>query len=594
MAAEDSRSGGSGAADTYLGSLISLTSKSEIRYEGVLFNINTEEASIGLRNVRSFGTEGRRMDGPQVSISDKVYEYIVFRGSDIKDLQVKSSPPVQTAPPVHNDPAIIQSHYAAPTASSTLPPASVASAAGSLSDFSSQMSHPGVPISTYQNSNGTTLSAPMYWQGYYGPSGSLQTQQSLLRPVQGFSMPPSMQPPSAQQLVHYPTMSSSLPTGASNISVSQSMEFPAPLPQPIVSSTLSMQSNVHPVLPQPIVSSTLSMQSNVHPVQSYSLAADSSTNMMPLKTPAQVIPAVSQSTNSSLVSPALDKSTVAPLISNQANPVSSTSMPLKNLSESLSAVGGKSTSPVLVTPGQFLQPGPTILHTAQTAQTEQKDVEVVQVSSYVYPAQPSTVSVAATAMVPVSADAKAPLLPLPSPSNSKMNGGAPSQTRYTNRGGRERRRGNEFPHPAASFTEDFDFEAMNEKFKKDEVWGHLGKSKAKADEGLDLQDDDDYDDGDVSNADARHVYKKDDFFDTLSCNALDRESRNGRTRFSEQMRLDTETFGNFPRNRGFRGGRGPGGGRSRGGYYGRGNGNGYGYGYGYGGRGRGHNVYRAM
>lgn len=49
----------------------------------------------------------------------------------------------------------------------------------------------------------------------------------------------------------------------------------------------------------------------------------------------------------------------------------------------------------------------------------------------------------------------------------------------------------QFSHPAANFIEDFDFEATNEKFKKDEVWGHLGKNKVKADEGLELQDEDD-------------------------------------------------------------------------------------------------------
>ena len=84
----------------YIGSRISLISKSEIRYEGILDGIDPEEHTVSLSNVKSFGTEGRRGEGKDILPSNELYETIIFRGSDIKDLTViQSTPPVKEPPP---------------------------------------------------------------------------------------------------------------------------------------------------------------------------------------------------------------------------------------------------------------------------------------------------------------------------------------------------------------------------------------------------------------------------------------------------------------------------------------------------------------
>ncbi|XP_041995745.1 uncharacterized protein LOC121745867 [Salvia splendens] len=147
--------------------------------------------------------------------------------------------------------------------------------------------------------------------------------------------------------------------------------------------------------------------------------------------------------------------------------------------------------PSLITPGHLLQSGLSTAFAPQSIQTTHKDVEVVHVSS----------KPVADSLAPGAAESQPPILPLP-----------------PNRAWRKR-----LWEPAAGyeiFSEDFDFLAYE-----------------------------DEDDVELPNVEVKPIYNKDDFFESLSSNALNNDPNHGRTRYSEQIKLDTETCGVYSRYR---------------------------------------------
>lgn len=582
-AGSGSGGGAAGSAESYIGSLISLTSKSEIRYEGVLYNINTEESSIGLRNVRSFGTEGRKKDGVQIPASDKVYEYILFRGSDIKDLQVKSSPPPPPPPQaasLHNDPAIIQSHYSQPASTSS----SLPSAGGAvLPDLSSQTVQYGLQRPSFHSSlplyqpgntpwgssvpppagNASTLSVPpMYWQGYYAPSSGLPPhlqQPPFLQPTPGLSVPQNLQ---------YPGLNSSLPSGLQKLSELQPSLMP-----PVTSQGPS--SGVLPSTTAP-ASATLSA-----PESSKPLLPNMGSLFTPVTSIGATFPFPSQPTSMAETSATVSQNLTS-FGSSKATALPGSTLAYQTVSQSVSSTVAPSSSaqvempvPLLAPSGQLLQNTASMLSSSHSMQTplqiSNKDVKPVEPKAKVAepllpdPLLPDPPSRA----VPENKD---PILPLPKQTPQKYNGSGSHN--HHNFRGRGRGRGSAFSQSVTTFTEEFDFTAMNEKFNKDEVWGHLGKKSQSRDKDgeLDVFDEDlEVVETDNPELDVKPVYVKDDFFDSLSGGTFGRGGPNGRGRFSERRRVDTETFGEFPRHRqpyrgGARGYRG--GGRSRGSYYG--------------------------
>ena len=85
--------------------------KESSRYFGTLHEINPDQSTIALEDVYSFGTEGREVPN-FIPASQQKFDYIVFRGSDVKDIKIveeqkeNKQPEPQNVP---NDPAILVS-----------------------------------------------------------------------------------------------------------------------------------------------------------------------------------------------------------------------------------------------------------------------------------------------------------------------------------------------------------------------------------------------------------------------------------------------------------------------------------------------------
>ncbi|KAG0150556.1 hypothetical protein CROQUDRAFT_104230 [Cronartium quercuum f. sp. fusiforme G11] len=98
-------------AQQYIGARISLISKSDIRYRGILHSIDPAASTVSLEQVRSMGTEGRKSNpAEEIAPTDTLYEFIVFRAADVKDLSIEAAAESKLEPPkpsVPDDPAIM-------------------------------------------------------------------------------------------------------------------------------------------------------------------------------------------------------------------------------------------------------------------------------------------------------------------------------------------------------------------------------------------------------------------------------------------------------------------------------------------------------
>jgi protein LSM14 len=503
----------------YIGSRISLVSKSDIRYEGILYTVDPKEQTVALQHVRSFGTEGRKKDGPQIPPSQDVFGFIIFRGSDIKDLHVCEPPPppvVRTSP---HDPAII----AMPPASPANQPPGVPPQGMYPGGFGLQFP-PGAPMGSMPPAQFGPYGNPgfPYWPGgsYYGPGPQQYPPPLGPNAGQPLQQPPLMQPNGHPSAGQGPTANSAVPP------------LGATPPQPQVSAPSQPTAPSQPVqIPSsPVVPVTPSPQPPVQP-------STVTQAPPPVQQPPQHTPTPAPAVPTTAVAP----TPVTTPTPTPAQPTKEESKPdgpertYANAHKSHPHSGGRQPHHQ---PRRF-NGGSANYYARQNNQ----------------PPQP-------TAQPPLQPAQQPQQHPHRSPTNNTSGGHAP------------RRRTGRPPvntSTGGAKLEEFDFESSNARFDKEKVMEEVSHTEKpnllppSIVEAVTTEKQENEITEPDKSANPTAYNKTLSFFDNISCEALERSAEKDRQHprqsYAEQRKIDAETFGLPPRGGpgGYRGGprRGP-------------------------------------
>lgn len=86
-----------------MGSKLSLITRAMVRYEGILIETNGEEKTMTLKNVQSYGSEGRRNGVNEIPAPEKPIECVKFKVDQISDFNIIQKPDDG----IMSDPAIV-------------------------------------------------------------------------------------------------------------------------------------------------------------------------------------------------------------------------------------------------------------------------------------------------------------------------------------------------------------------------------------------------------------------------------------------------------------------------------------------------------